>query len=280
MKISIICENSVSVPVPKGLMGEHGLSILIEGEKNTLFDTGQGVGIINNMKALGKDINAIDRIIISHGHYDHTGGLMDLLEEIEGEVPIYLHGSAFIPKVAHVVLPQADIQLPIGFQHAREDYEKKGARFKEVSNFTRVDDEISIITDIDRPSDWKSWDARLKQKEGDELRDDPFDDDLSLLLETGSGPVVLLGCAHAGIVEILDDLKVKSGNETFHAVIGGTHLGSAPDEYIDRTVEMLKKYKLSVVGTSHCTGFNGAARLASEFGDKVRTASVGDVFEF
>ena len=280
MKVTILCENTVGVPFPGGLMGEHGISYLIEGKSTTLYDTGQGVGIINNMNIMGRNAESIDEIIISHGHYDHTGGLMLVLKNRDRPVPVYLHPDAFSNKIAYIETPGENFELPIGFPDSMEEYKKNRADFKFINNFTKINDNIFAISDVVRPAGWKTWDVRLKVKEGEKIINDPFNDDLSLLLETDSGPVVLLGCAHAGLVEILDDLSNKTGYKEFHAVIGGTHLGSASEEYINKAIDALKNYKVKVVGTSHCTGFYAAAAIMSEFRKEFVVAAVGTSFDF
>ena len=279
-KVTVLCENSVVEPFPPGLAGEHGLAFLIEGKKTTLFDTGQGVALINNLKIMGKDIDSIDRIIISHGHYDHTGGLMPFLKERKEKIPVFLHADGFINKVALVQLGDQTIELPIGFQHKKEEYEQQGAEFKYINDFTKMDDDFYTISDVKRPDGWKTWDARLKCKKNDKIIEDSFNDDLSILLKTDSGPVVLLGCAHAGIIEILDNLSLKTGYKEFHAVIGGTHLGTAPEDYIQKSIECLKKYNVKVIGTSHCTGFLVSCIIRNRFEKEFTTASVGNTFDF
>ena len=280
MRVTVLCENTIGVPMPKGLVGEHGLSFLIEDNQCVLYDTGQGVGIINNLSLLGKNVNAIDKIIISHGHYDHTGGLMPVLDHLESPVPVYLHPDAFQDKIAYIETTDGNFEIPIGFQNKKQDYENSGAEFRFVDHFTRIDDRVYAISDVERPDGWKTWDVRLKYKKADSILDDPFNDDLSLLLETDSGPVVLLGCAHAGVVEILDDLSRKTGHKEFHAVIGGTHLGSAPGAYIKRAIETFKKYHVKVLSTSHCTGFHAAAEIMSQFKNEFTLANVGSLFDF
>ncbi|HSA13846.1 MAG TPA: MBL fold metallo-hydrolase, partial [Spirochaetota bacterium] len=195
-------------------------------------------------------------------------------------LPVYLHKDAFIEKLAVVSMPGVHIEKPIGMRASKNDYESAGAAFNTVSGFFGVTDSIAAISDIKRPGGWKTWDGRLKQKTEAGIIDDPFRDDLSLLIETESGPVVLLGCAHAGIVEILDDLAESSGRSEFHAVIGGTHLESAPEEYVVRAIETLKKYNVKKIAASHCTGFRVACRFAAEFRERFANASAGAVFEF
>lgn len=278
-KITVLCENSVIVPAPP-LIGEHGFSCLIESEDATLFDTGQGFGIENNMGKMGKQFDAIKRIVLSHGHFDHTGGLLTVLQNRKEKTPVYLHPDAFNDKKAVIPLPQNTIEMPIDMRASKEEYEKAGADFKFINGFVKITDSISALSDVKRPSDWKTWDTRLKQKINGGIKDDPFTDDLSLLINTESGPVVLLGCAHAGIVEILNDLSEKTGNTEFHAVIGGTHLESAPEEYVALAMDTLRKFKVKKIAVSHCTGLKMAGRFAAEFKNEFANASVGSVFEF
>lgn len=278
-KITIVCDNSVYHRT--GLIAEHGLSILIEsGEDTTMYDTGQGLGIINNLQVLNKDIRAIDRIILSHGHYDHVKGLMHILKYRDKEIPVYLHPDAFIEKYAYTENQGVPDIYAIGWPHTREEYEKAGAAFRSAAGITKITDNIYAFSDIKHEPGWKCLDAKLKRKENDALADDPFTDDLSLLLETESGPVVLLGCAHAGIIEILNEMSSETGHKKFHAVIGGTHLGSAPEDYIQKTIGTLKEYRVEVIGASHCTGFKAASALAVTFNNKFIHPAVGTVMEF
>jgi 7,8-dihydropterin-6-yl-methyl-4-(beta-D-ribofuranosyl)aminobenzene 5'-phosphate synthase len=275
-KITVLCENTVLSTAP--LIGEHGLSFLIEdGDDVTLFDTGQGLGIINNMKKMRKDIKSIKRIILSHGHYDHTGGLMPVLREYGGSIPVYLNVSAFNEKSA--IQPDGGM-APIGMRYSRDEYEKNGAVFHEISDLAAITDSITSLSGIKHGSNWHSWDTRLKQRSGSDMMDDPFEDDLSLLLETPKGPVALLGCAHAGIIEILAEFSRRMGIKKFHAVIGGTHLGNAPENYVVKAINAVRDYDVDIIGVSHCTGFKVAMRFANEFPDRFANASVGSVFEF
>lgn len=275
-RVTVICENSVQTPLP--VIGEHGLSFYLEGvEGTTVFDTGQGLGFMHNMKMLGKNFSSIQRVILSHGHYDHTGGLLPLLKERGGSTPVFLHPSAFYEKGA--LMPDRSMR-PIGFQYSREEYEKNGAEFMEISGFTKITDSIAAISSVKHPDGWRAWDTRLMRRDENGVTPDPFEDDLSLIIETPSGPVVLLGCAHAGIIEILDSLSAAAGYKSFYAVIGGTHLDSAPADYVDRAIDVIRRYNVEKVAVSHCTGLRVAARFANEFKERFINASAGRVFEF
>lgn len=274
-KVTVICENSVYVPLP--LIGEHGLSFLLEGDDVSLFDTGQGLGVVHNLKMLGKDIASIKRIILSHGHYDHTGGLIPVLKEHGGALPVYLQPSSFNNKLSQ--LPSG-ITVNIGMRARRDEYEKSGAEFIDVSGYTRISESIHALCEVKRPEGWEPWDRMLKADVSGEIKSDPFNDDLSLMVETPSGPVVLLGCAHAGMVEILDQIAEASGYREFYAVIGGTHLGTASDDYVKKSMEAMDRYKVQVIGVSHCTGFKVSCAFAARFGERFVNASVAKVFNF
>ncbi len=284
-KITVVCENSVFAPFGRSaenLIAEHGLSFFIEGKdgNSVLFDTGQGLGIINNMTLLEKDIRSIRRIILSHGHFDHTGGLYAVLKDRGGKIPVYAHQAVFGGKFAHHAENGNILEKYIGPPKQQEEYERAGAEFRFIKGFSSISENISAFSEIKRPSGWKCWDIRLKQKVNDQIVDDPFMDDLSLLIKTESGPVVLLGCAHAGIIEILDDISSHTGYREFYAVIGGTHLGTAPKEYVGKAIDTLKNYKVKIIAPSHCTGFEIECLFAQYFKDEFRSASVGAVFEF
>jgi len=278
-KITVICENSVYLT--SSLIAEHGLSFLIENDDTTLlFDTGQGLGIVNNLNVLGKDIHAIRQIVLSHGHYDHTGGLFAILKDRGGKIPVYAHSSIFNGKYAHYAESGNLTEKYIGLPKERAVYEKAGAEFRLIKGYSSLTEKISAISEVKRPSGWKSWDARLKQKINGEIVDDPFLDDLSLVIETDSGPVVLLGCAHAGIVEILHDISLHTGYREFYAVIGGTHLNTASEEYTKKAIEALKQFKIKKIAPNHCSGFEIECMFASRFKNEFYRAAIGDVFEF
>ena len=204
---------------------------------------------------------------------------MNILQNYPKRLPVYLNPEAFKRKIAVFDGPDGRVEVEIGMPFEKHEYEKEGCIFNPVGGFSRITGRIYAISNIKREPGWKSWDERLKQKNGADIIDDPFDDDLSLLVETDLGPVVLLGCAHAGVVEILDNIKEETGLNEFYAVIGGTHLGSASSDYINEAVNSLREYKVRIIGTSHCTGFNVSCHLASIFKDIFVNASVGSVFE-
>ena len=117
-------------------------------------------------------------------------------------------------------------------------------------------------------------------RDGDAFRPDPFLDDLSLIVETQQGPVLILGCAHAGLHNIVDHVRTQTGFDRFHAVLGGTHLGAGKEEDWEQALDLFEDWGVEKIATSHCTGFHAASFLACRLGDRVSPAAAGISFEF
>jgi len=274
---TILCENTAATSLK--IMGEHGLSILIErGEEAILMDTGQGMTISNNLDTLKKDISGLKAIVLSHGHLDHTGGLMAVLDRVD-KVPLYAHPDAFKPRYAQ--LPSArEKKVSIGIPFERSQLESAGAVIREIETFTEITPGIYVSGVVERPQGWKSWDERLVVPVENGLQPDPFLDDFSMVVETDNGPVVLLGCAHAGLEFILKHLHEKGGWNQFYAVLGGTHLGMAGPEEWEKALILFEKYNVQRVGVSHCTGMHAASYLAWRLKERFFFAQAGTSITF
>ena len=276
--VTVLCENTAGFPIK--IIGEHGLSILIErGEDRLLFDTGQGIGLVSNASRLGKDLSKVNLAALSHGHYDHSGGLAGFLD-LCGNAAVFAHPDVFIERFAQFDTPDGTKTMSIGIPFSREDLERKGARFDLSPALREIAPGVTVSGEIPRPRDWKSWDKRLVVRDGDGFRPDPFRDDLSLILETGKGAVLILGCAHAGLHAIVDHVRAETGLDRFHAILGGTHLGAGTQEDWEKALELLEACRVEKIATSHCTGFQAASFLACRLGNRVAPASAGISFEF
>jgi 7,8-dihydropterin-6-yl-methyl-4-(beta-D-ribofuranosyl)aminobenzene 5'-phosphate synthase len=275
-KITILCENRTCIS--QGVTGEHGFSALVEknGEK-LLLDTGQGLSLIPNAKALGIPLSDISQIVLSHGHYDHTGGLA-VLPRQENQIPIYTHTDIFNEKYA-IVKDSAgkDIYKFIGIRQKQEKLEAAlNARFIFKTKFTKISDQIFFSGEIPRVTDFEKSDSRLVIKENNQYLPDPLIDDSSILIVTDSGPVVLSGCAHAGIINVMEHFSKQAGYDHFYAVIGGTHLGflNSPDQ-LEKTMDAFDRYGVKHVAVSHCTGNKAAAACYTRFKDRFAFANAG-----
>jgi 7,8-dihydropterin-6-yl-methyl-4-(beta-D-ribofuranosyl)aminobenzene 5'-phosphate synthase len=262
MKIDVttLSENTANF----GCIGEWGLSILVETEgTRVLMDTSLSFSATHNARVLGVDLSGVDRIVLSHGHADHTGGLVGVLAET-GEVEIVAHPDVFAEKCAG---SSVDRMRDIGIPFSREELENLGARFNLSREPVRITDCIMTTGEVPMVTGYEEIDSNLRVREGGEVKPDPLADDLSLVIDTEFGLVVILGCAHRGMVNILRHARNITGKEYVYAVIGGTHLVSASEERLDRTVAELREMGVQKLGVSHCTGFFAAARLAREFSD-------------
>lgn len=272
-RLTILCDNSVTPQM--GLLGEHGFSCLVETPGGPwLFDTGQGLAISQNCRVLGKDLSGLRGVILSHGHYDHTGGLPEVLHRT-GPVPVFAHPDIFTERYRTASGQRRFIGLP----YLREYLESLGAEFHLLTDWTEVGTGLFASGEIPRHPDFQSGDSGLVTVSGGSEQPDRLADDLSLVLETKRGLVVLLGCAHAGLANILRQVQKKSGRERIYAVLGGTHLGFAGAAQFEEAAQALEAAGVERIGLSHCTGPEAAARLHARLGSKVFFAGVGSVLE-
>ncbi|MEN8200659.1 MAG: MBL fold metallo-hydrolase [Thermodesulfobacteriota bacterium] len=270
-RLTILCENSVAVPYD--VMGEHGFSCFVETENgNYLFDTGQGMTIMQNSLALKKDLRSIEAVMISHGHYDHTGGLPAVLR-VRGEVDVYGHEEIF----ARRIWSRDEVSRDIGIPYRRHYLESLGARFKLGRKLVEVGPGIYLTGEIPRKSAFEKGDPNMTliSDTGQHVHPDPLLDDLSMLVDTDRGLVIVLGCAHAGMINIIDYATRQLGHERIFAVIGGTHLGLSSEIQFEETLKVIDAYNIEYLGVSHCTGLEKAALLHARLGKRFFFGSVG-----
>lgn len=274
-RLTILCENSVGSPF--GVIGEHGFACHVETDKGDyLFDTGQGFGILHNALALGRDLRKIDAVMISHGHYDHTGGLPAVLK-LRGKVPVYGHPDMFVERFIRFEGRERDIGIPF----RRSWLESLGAEFRLGTGMTEVGPGVYLTGQIPRKTSYEKGDASMvaRLEDGRTLDPDPILDDLSLIVEADKGLILVLGCAHAGMVNIIEHVMAETGRDRIHAVIGGTHLGFSGETQFEETLAAVDRYRIERVGVSHCTGLMKASRMHARLGDRFFFGCVGSVVE-
>lgn len=278
--ITTLMENSVFLGF-KGLTAEHGLSFLIEtDDTRLLFDTGQTGAFLDNAKLLNIDVTDVGIVALSHGHYDHTGGL-DRLSSSGAGFRLFTHPDAFHPKFARLDENSADDGFrDIGCPISRETLESRNVTVVETRGVTAVapgiwcTGEVPFTTDFEHPEP-----DFFMERDGRRVPDD-FPDDQSLFLETERGIVVVLGCAHRGVANILAHVSKVTGERKIHAILGGLHLGTASPDKLARIVAELDSYGVKRIGVGHCTGWRSTAALSRHLLDRMFPIPVRTVTRF
>jgi 7,8-dihydropterin-6-yl-methyl-4-(beta-D-ribofuranosyl)aminobenzene 5'-phosphate synthase len=267
---AILLNNSAA----ENLKSEHGLSIWIEfGEKRVLFDTGQSDVLLENAKLLGINLKNTDAIVMSHGHYDHTGGLKAVLD-IAGKAVLYIHPEALKLRYSQKEKTARMIGMPDSAKQTVRKMADAG-RVVWTEMPTEVLPGLFVTSRIPRNTDYEDT--------GGPFFDDPnchkpdeFADDQAVYFMTKQGLAVILGCAHSGVINTLDYITKMTNQKNAYAVVGGMHLINADSNRIERTIDALKKYDVQKIIPLHCTGQNGIDKIQKAFGDKCMLLHAGD----
>ncbi len=249
-KITVLVENSST----HGLAVEHGLSFLIEtGGHRILFDTGQSAAFLQNAAGMGLPLDTVDTVILSHAHYDHANGLPNLF----GLVPspdIYIGPDFFLPKYAR---ESGDLDYK-GPNFTNHDLVEAGWSVHTVGDSPHPlygdGSGLWLCTDFPRVDPLETIPDRFVRRDPDgSIIPDPFTDEIMLVAETSKGLLLVAGCSHPGIVNMIESVRTTF-DQPIYGVIGGTHLKDASDDRISHVGFYLKELGLSLLGIAHCSG--------------------------
>ncbi len=245
-------------------VAEHGLSILLDFRGHRiLFDTGQ-TALAHNAHALAIDLRSTDAIVISHGHYDHTGGLAWAMR-VAAEAKLYAHPACIPAKYSAADAGIRRIGMPRSARKAFFNGVKAGRTVDTKEPFEILPGlyatgSIPRSNRIEDVGGAFYLDTRCSEP-------DALIDDQALFFETSNGLVVLLGCAHSGVINTLDYISKLAAGKDIRAVLGGMHLRSAGKLRIEATIDKLRECGVSLIAPSHCTGSAACSRLEEAFGD-------------
>lgn len=290
--VDVLLRNSPGVtrpPLAKGgnipadaLLAEHGLCLLVKvkrGEKShcILFDCGYTkIGVPHNIEILGVDPQQIEAIVLSHGHMDHTGAIYPIIESISKSIPVILHPEAFISPRFFGLDDGRKLKFPQTL--IKEDMKSKGLEIVE-NRFPSLlaDSMIAVTGEVERVTGFeKGLPNALLERDG-KIESDMILDDQSLVIKVkDKGLVIISGCGHAGIINIVFYAKKITGVDKIHAVLGGFHLsGPIFEPIIEKTITEFKKISPEIIIPMHCTGWKAIKRFSEEFPNSFILNSVG-----
>lgn len=269
-------------------IGEWGYAALVEADGHALlFDTGERSDtVLKNAAEMGIDLSTVETVLLSHNHFDHTGGLTTLRREMKEKNPAALSTThvgegIFLPRVqdSDAVAKKMSIprELLVSAVDVRDRYEELGGQFVIHAEPTELFPGVWITGPIPRIHPEKNWTPLSTIETPEGLIEDDIPEDQALVVVTSKGLVVVAGCGHAGIVNTLEYARDLTGVDHVHAIIGGLHLLSATDEQLNWTGEKLGEFGIEQMIGAHCTGIHAVHHLRESMGLDRRTATVGSV---
>ncbi|MBN4074369.1 MAG: hydrolase [Alkaliphilus sp.] len=264
MKITTLIEDLTGDN--KKLKCEHGLSFLIEVDKEKiLFDTGETGKFIWNAENLNIDLKRVNKVILSHAHHDHCNGVRKILKHYDIAPKFYV-GSHFFKNGNKYRYSEEEM----AHKYVGADFDEEFLRNRRIEieyvneNITKISEDVYIFANFDRSIDFEKNNHSLRVKRGNEYEIDKFEDEIVVGLDTKKGLLLLLGCSHPGIINIIETIA-KRTSKRIYGIVGGTHLIEADEDRIKKTMEYLKKVDTKILGFSHCTGVTAEKMFKEEF---------------
>jgi 7,8-dihydropterin-6-yl-methyl-4-(beta-D-ribofuranosyl)aminobenzene 5'-phosphate synthase len=256
-EICILCEDQARMGFRDRIfMGQHGLSLFVRAEKDVLFDTGPSNVFRHNAELLGIDPDRADHVVLSHGHWDHTDGILHLSPDGDPR-NLVAHPGIFANR--HKQTGEYN-----GIGASRKDLEKR-FNLHLVREPLALTESLFFLGEIPRDNDFESVNTTFFLENNGEKQPDFLMDDSALALATSKGCVVISGCAHAGICNTCEYAKKVTGQSHLHMVLGGFHLLDE-GEQLERTVSYFKENPVDRLFPMHCTALPALSRFYQEFG--------------
>lgn len=276
LKITTLIENKPDTNLE--LYYEHGLSLYIEaGEVEILFDTGQSGDFIKNAELLKVDLGNLDYVLLSHGHYDHSGGFEKFTDKFKESYKLIVGKDFFDSKYklteegAYKYNGNSFNEDFINKNNISIDYIKEDMYY--------ISENIIVFSNFQCGNNFELLNPKFKIKHNDKYILDKFLDEIAFAVKVDKGLVVIVGCSHVGIVNILETI-MKRTNIPIYGVVGGTHLVEADALRLNKTIDFFKKNDIKVLRMSHCTGEEAVERIKLEFGERFKYNNTGKVIDF
>jgi 7,8-dihydropterin-6-yl-methyl-4-(beta-D-ribofuranosyl)aminobenzene 5'-phosphate synthase len=277
VRLTVLVEDTVDKPY---LIAKHGLSILVEttsadSKSTILMDAGPPPDVaLQNANVMKVGIHSLDAIVISHGHYDHAGGLIQILRSIGRPTLVLAHPLAFAPKFAY----KPNLKF-IGAEFNHESVRDAGGVLLTARNSVPIATGVIASGEIPRETDFEKVEG-FWTVAGEHFLQDMMTDDQSVVINIREkGLVIISGCAHAGIINTVTNAQKIAGTEDIYAIIGGFHLANASNKRIEATLDQLSRIQPKRLHPCHCTGSRAMNRFLESFGERLAAVRTGDVIE-
>lgn len=267
MKLAILNENTV---YKKGFSAEHGLSLLIETDgRRVLFDVGQSGIFLKNAKRMGEDLKNLEAVVISHGHYDHAGGLLSLCDNCHA--PVYIQKQA--------------LQKKFSYQEKKDCYYFNGVPWladipKQLvclsEPVTEILPNVFLVSQIPYRTNFEKPNPRFFLKEENGYTQDFMQDEQILVVRENGALHIVVGCAHAGIINCIYAVKERFPNEPIKSITAGMHLIDVGEKRLHDVTEALLKESFETLIPLHCTGMYAIVRLKETLKDRCKILGTGD----
>lgn len=276
VKITTLIENSKKDG--SELIEEHGLSMYINTPRcNIIFDTGSSGDFIKNANELNIDLEETNYMILSHAHYDHCGGVKTFIENIKCYPELYVSHNFFRNSNKFKIGKEREYKY-LGIDFDETYLIDKGIPVNYVEeDILEIEPDIFIVTNFKNNNNFEEFTANMVIKKGEGYILDDFNEEVALVIDTCRGLVVLVGCSHIGIINILNSISQRF-NKKIYAVLGGTHLVKCDENRINKTIEALNKLDIDLIGVSHCTGELAIEKL-KELKDRFFLNNTGTILE-
>ena len=259
-----------------GLESEHGFALWIEaGGRRILFDTGAGPAFWHNVAALGVDIAQADTLVLSHGHYDHTGNLSRVLEHMP-QAKLYCHPDSTLSRYSIRESPKS-VGMPLSAAVAVKAMPQ--VKRHAVTQPMALASNVWLTGPVPRLTAFEDVGGPFFLDKQGKIPD-AISDDLSLWVKTKAGLVICFGCCHSGLINTLRYSVTVSGTSRIAAILGGVHLVNAGSERLERTAEALAEYRIPTIIPCHCTGDTAASFLAERLSPSVQAGAAGMKWTF